>query len=229
MDATQTSSTRVLPTEMNAEFKIWNTEDKGVLVNGVTELVKGRLDSTDKLFTAGKVIVGEIDASNSFKSPPTPVDITPPNGDTTLRYPINTYTNGVAQIGKNYAINFELTYVPFYKEALWTGTWSSKKTKWIIRNGVNSKPQNEMTNFNDPNDWFSSYSPTNGNGAVRFTPADTSKEGNFGDTNLGAALSDKASVYYYIGENPPPNYGAYAAQRRGVYGDDLQVYHRYPE
>jgi hypothetical protein len=170
-------------------------DDNYVPVSGFRELEKGRLNENDPLFTAGKVIVGEINSNNTFKGTPTTVVIDDddlPNNvitDDIFIYDISTYTDGLAQIGKNYAANFELTYVPF-KNSLWTNNkWSPSKTEWIIRNGVNNEVQNDKTDFSNPNKWFSATEPTNGNGAVRFTPADTSIEGNFGDSSLGAALA----------------------------------------
>jgi hypothetical protein len=89
------------------------------------------------------------------------------------------YTHGCGRLGTEGYVNFNLKYIPFAKTT--AADWQSGGQylssffivpQWIIRNGVNDKPQNVYTNFEDTG--LLSGNPDTGlnwNGAVPFTVA----------------------------------------------------------
>jgi hypothetical protein len=90
------------------------------------------------------------------------------------------YTNGITRVGTEGYVNFNLKYTPFAKTtaADWQSAIGQPLSKfftvpeWIIRNGVNDKPQNERTNFEDPG--LPSGNPNTGlnwNGSIPFAVA----------------------------------------------------------
>jgi hypothetical protein len=68
------------------------------------------------------------------------------------------YTDGIGRVGTEGYVNFNLKYTPLAKTAAadWQSAGGQPLSKfftvpeWIIRNGVNDKPQNERTNFENP-------------------------------------------------------------------------------
>jgi hypothetical protein len=97
----------------------------------------------------------------------------------TIILDISLYTKGdngnirpIDRIGKEGSVNFELDYVPFGPD-LWSKAINinipNPIPAWIIRNGINSEPQDAKTIFVGTNEALGwGINGANGNGAIRF-------------------------------------------------------------
>jgi hypothetical protein len=160
-------------TNLFAAHKLFHKNGQFQMTTGGRTIVRGDgIDSGNpKIVEMG---FSDINSTNSLEE----VAV----GVSTIYLNIDDYTNGLNRIGKLGSVNFELDYVPFGPD-IWTETENGNKNvdnpikKWIIRNGINSEPQDNNTIFivpgqskdNTPLTWGTSGA--NGNGAIRFKPA----------------------------------------------------------
>jgi hypothetical protein len=150
-----------------AAHKLFPTGGKFKMITGGRTIVRGVGLSDSPVEMAGPVPV--------FTDASTLIDVG--ENVSTIHLDIDTYTNGLNRIGKLGSVNFERDYVPFGPD-IWTETENGNKnktnpiSKWIIRNGINSEPQDENTVFVNTDvalGWANGGA--NGNGAIRFKPA----------------------------------------------------------
>jgi hypothetical protein len=90
----------------------------------------------------------------------------------TVTLPLADYT-GLSQTGKAGAVNFALSFIPFNLTSGWAAhdaasvfDLASGPPEWIIRNGINARPQDDKTNF--AGFGYKPVETANGNGALRF-------------------------------------------------------------
>jgi hypothetical protein len=219
-------------------------------VNGFTDLFAANKlfpDSSGKftMVTAGRTIVRGV-GINSGNAQTKTMSIDSLVAETaeltavgTISLDISLYTRGdngnirpIDRIGKEGSVNFELDYVPFGPD-LWNKEINNENDSsipvWIIRNGINSEPQDAKTVFVSNNvDTGWGIDGANGNGAIRFKPTNGTgggepvipgldslaiSSGTYKGTNgaeLGKAKidfttegSDGADVYYVSAASKP--------------------------
>ncbi|MDR1108119.1 MAG: hypothetical protein LBL19_03700 [Spirochaetaceae bacterium] len=175
---------------------IWNVVQGTNKVNGFKNLFEANKlfpgdDGNFKMVTAGRTIVKGpgINSGNAHRVEmnTNSLALAAANAQLTnvgtVSLDISDYTKGtepLKRIGREGSVNFELDYVPFGPD-LWTAKYkndfqSNPIPEWIIRNGINSEPQDSKTIFVVPSAAKDTTSLTwgsggaNGNGAIRFKP-----------------------------------------------------------
>jgi PBP1b-binding outer membrane lipoprotein LpoB len=227
------SAVNLLPVDWNV---IWTLKRGDTGTNGLTDLITAQnigasTPNSTLQFKNRQAIVRKTGGTDSLKT------LTIRDNAVTLS--ISGYTAGVKHIGTSGSVNFELEYVPLNKTG--AGIWTAFKDKskfdlsenkppvWIIRNGVNDKAQDNVTDFEK----FGNYKNVNGNGAVSFViKADTPDPNNPTGGNLviengtfkGPGIScwpevefttggytGNAELYYAVTKdgNAAPNYSTY--------------------
>ncbi|MDR1443437.1 MAG: hypothetical protein LBI94_01020 [Treponema sp.] len=118
------------------------------------------------IFAGARTIVQGEDITDAEETLSPLPDVTPLGVMQILR-DVSAYT-GTDRAGVQNSAGFNADYVPFnLPDAAWNG-WNASPPVWIIRNGVNDKPQDANTDFALGVSWGAAPAK-NGNGAVNFT------------------------------------------------------------
>jgi hypothetical protein len=167
----------LLPVEWGVKW----TLRKGASGNGLADLIAAQKipnpSAGDNILLKSKKTILRGDGLPNAEAPY-------PNAITNeITLAVGAYASGITRIGKGGSTNFELEYIPYNQTAGWAAfnddsvfNLSPGNTPvWIIRNGINSLPQDASTNFNNLGN-----GTANGNGAISFAIEEVSGGGGGG-------------------------------------------------